>query len=35
VVDGMTGEFVENANANVKEDYDKFLTAFGMQGMLN
>ena len=35
VVDGMTGEFVESANANVKEDYNKFLTAFGMGAMLN
>lgn len=35
VVDGMTGEFVERANANVKEDYDKFITAFGMGDMLN
>jgi NAD(P)-dependent dehydrogenase (short-subunit alcohol dehydrogenase family) len=35
VVDGMTGEFVERANAKVKEDYDKFITAFGMGDMLN
>lgn len=35
VVDGVTGEFVERANANVKEDYNKFLTAFGMGAMLN
>jgi NAD(P)-dependent dehydrogenase (short-subunit alcohol dehydrogenase family) len=35
VVDGMTGEFVERANVNVKEDYDKFITAFGMGDMLN
>ena len=35
VVDGMTGEFVERANARVKEDYDNFLSAFGMQEMLN
>ena len=35
VVDGMTGEFVERANANVKTDYDNFLTAFGMKDMLN
>ncbi|MCH2234655.1 MAG: SDR family oxidoreductase [Crocinitomicaceae bacterium] len=35
VVDGMTGDFVERANANVKEDYNNFLTAFGMQAMLN
>jgi hypothetical protein len=35
VVDGMTGEFVERANANVKEEYNNFLTAFGMKEMLN
>ncbi|NND78052.1 MAG: SDR family oxidoreductase [Flavobacteriales bacterium] len=35
VVDGMTGEFVSRANENVKEDYDKFITAFGMADMLN
>jgi NAD(P)-dependent dehydrogenase (short-subunit alcohol dehydrogenase family) len=35
VVDGMTGEFVERANANVKEDYENFITAFGMKEMLN
>jgi NAD(P)-dependent dehydrogenase (short-subunit alcohol dehydrogenase family) len=35
VVDAVTGEFVENANANVKEDYTNFLTAFGMKDMLN
>ena len=35
VVDGITGEFVERANANVKEDYNKFLEAFGMKDMLN
>ena len=35
VVDPITGQFVESANANVKEDYDKFLTAFGMGGLLN
>lgn len=35
VVDGMTGEIVEHANASVKEDYDRFLSAFGMQEMLN
>ena len=35
VVDGMTGEFVEQANADVKVSYDKFLTAFGMGEMLN
>ncbi len=35
VVDAITGEFVESANANVQEDYNKFLTAFGMGAMLN
>lgn len=35
VVDGITGDFVERANKNVKEDFDNFLTAFGMQAMLN
>ncbi len=34
VVDGMTGEFVERANANVKVDYANFLTAFGMKDLL-
>jgi len=35
VVDAVTGQFVENANANIKEDYDHFLTAFGMGALLN
>ncbi|MCI5054845.1 MAG: SDR family oxidoreductase [Flavobacteriales bacterium] len=35
VVDVATGNFVESANANVKEDYNNFLTAFGMAEMLN
>ena len=35
VVDGMTGQFVERANGNVKEDYNNFLSAFGMADMLN
>lgn len=35
VVDGMTGKFVENTNQNTKEDYNQFLTAFGMEGLLN
>ncbi|MEM7163315.1 MAG: SDR family oxidoreductase [Bacteroidota bacterium] len=35
VVDGMTGQFVNSANDHVKEDFDKFLTAFGMEAMLN
>jgi NAD(P)-dependent dehydrogenase (short-subunit alcohol dehydrogenase family) len=35
VVDGMTGEFVESANKEMKEQYGNFLTAFGMKEMLN
>jgi len=35
VVDAITGQFVESANANVKEDYKHFLTAFGMGSLLN
>ncbi|MDX1315440.1 MAG: SDR family oxidoreductase, partial [Eudoraea sp.] len=35
VVDAITGQFVESANANVKKDYDNFLTAFGMGSLLN
>ncbi len=35
VVDGMTGQFIESANAKVKEEYVNFLTAFGMKDMLN
>ena len=35
VVDPITGQFVENANAKVKVDYDNFLTAFGMEELLN
>jgi len=34
VVDPATGNFSEIANAHVKEQYDNFLTAFGMQAML-
>jgi NAD(P)-dependent dehydrogenase (short-subunit alcohol dehydrogenase family) len=34
VVDPATGDFSEIANKQVKEQYDNFLTAFGMQGML-
>ncbi|MEJ7643479.1 MAG: hypothetical protein WKF87_02720 [Chryseolinea sp.] len=34
VVDPATGSFSETANDRVKEQYDKFLTAFGMEGML-
>lgn len=35
VVDGMTGAFVEKANDHMKEGYDNFLKAFGMEAMLN
>lgn len=35
VVDPATGNFLESANKQVKEQYDKFLTAFGMQELLN
>jgi NAD(P)-dependent dehydrogenase (short-subunit alcohol dehydrogenase family) len=35
VVDPATGNFSEIANGHVKEQYDNFLTAFGMQTMLN
>jgi NAD(P)-dependent dehydrogenase (short-subunit alcohol dehydrogenase family) len=35
VVDPATGNFSEIANNHVKEQYDNFLTAFGMQEMLN
>ena len=34
VVDPATGKFSEIANNHVKEQYDNFLTAFGMQAML-
>jgi NAD(P)-dependent dehydrogenase (short-subunit alcohol dehydrogenase family) len=34
VVDPATGDFSEIANKRVKEQYDYFLTAFGMQAML-
>ena len=34
VVDAATGKFSEIANQHVKEQYDNFLTAFGMQAML-
>jgi len=34
VVDGMTGDIVERANANVKTEYNNFLTAFGMKDIL-
>jgi NAD(P)-dependent dehydrogenase (short-subunit alcohol dehydrogenase family) len=35
VVDGMTGQFIENANTKVSEEYTNFLTAFGMKDLLN
>jgi len=35
VVDGITGEHVESANAKVKVDYDNFVGAFGMEALLN
>ena len=35
VVDPATGSFSEIANKHVKEQYEHFLTAFGMQTMLN
>ncbi len=35
VVDPATGNFSEVANKHVKEQYENFLTAFGMQAMLN
>ena len=35
VVDAVTGDFVKNANEKVKEGHEGFLTAFGMQDLLN
>jgi NAD(P)-dependent dehydrogenase (short-subunit alcohol dehydrogenase family) len=35
VVDPVTGVFTEKANADVKIQFDNFLTAFGMQALLN
>jgi NAD(P)-dependent dehydrogenase (short-subunit alcohol dehydrogenase family) len=35
VIDPATGNFSEIANKHVKEQYDNFLTAFGMQAMLS
>jgi NAD(P)-dependent dehydrogenase (short-subunit alcohol dehydrogenase family) len=35
VVDPATGDFTEIANKQVKEQYDHFLTAFGMGDLLN
>jgi hypothetical protein len=34
-VDPATGNFSEIANRHVKEQYENFLTAFGMQAMLS
>lgn len=34
-VDALTSEFVNTANAQVKEQYDHFLTAFGMGDLLS
>jgi hypothetical protein len=35
VVDTATGNFSEIANKHVKEQYENFLTAFGMKQLLN
>jgi NAD(P)-dependent dehydrogenase (short-subunit alcohol dehydrogenase family) len=35
VIDPTTGNFSEMANKQVKEQYDNFLTAFGMQALLS
>lgn len=35
VVDAVTGSFVEKANVEVTEGYKGFLTAFGMEALLN
>jgi NAD(P)-dependent dehydrogenase (short-subunit alcohol dehydrogenase family) len=35
VVDPVTGAFIEKANTEVKTQFDNFLTAFGMQALLN
>jgi NAD(P)-dependent dehydrogenase (short-subunit alcohol dehydrogenase family) len=35
VVDPATGAFTETANEQVQQQYDNFLTAFGMQAMLS
>jgi NAD(P)-dependent dehydrogenase (short-subunit alcohol dehydrogenase family) len=34
VIDKATGQIVETANQHVQEQYNNFLTAFGMQGLL-
>ena len=35
VVDTVTGSFVENANAKIKDDYRNFVSALGMEQLLN
>lgn len=35
VVDNLTGAFVETANAHVSEEYKNFVSAFGLQELLN
>ena len=35
VVDNLTGSFVETANAHVEEGYKNFVSAFGLQDLLN
>jgi NAD(P)-dependent dehydrogenase (short-subunit alcohol dehydrogenase family) len=35
VVDAVTGSFVENANAKVKDDYGHFISALGLHELLN
>jgi hypothetical protein len=35
VVDPVTGAIVETANIQVGQQYEQFLTAFGMQALLN
>jgi len=35
VVDNLTGTIVEEANAHVGEGYKNFVSAFGLQELLN
>jgi hypothetical protein len=35
VVDSVTGKFVEDANDNVEAGYRNFVSAFGLQELLN
>jgi NAD(P)-dependent dehydrogenase (short-subunit alcohol dehydrogenase family) len=35
VVDAVTGQFVEEANGNVQAGYNQFVSAFGLQALLN